>query len=83
MVAISDIHDVVLLFDVLNGFEGLLEPLFEPDAHLVMAQFVENSNETFQSGVTSLVKSAVIKEFIHGILLALDNDCFDQLESCL
>jgi hypothetical protein len=77
VVAIPHIDDVMLLFDVLNRFEGLLEPLFEPDSHLIVAKFVKNSDETFQGCVTSLIKSTVVKEFVHGVLLALDNNSFD------
>ena len=67
----------MLLFDILNRFEGLLEPLFEPDSHLVVAKFLKNSDETFQGGVASLVESTVVKEFVHGVLLALDNNSFN------
>ena len=77
MVTIPHIDDVMLLFNILNRFEGLLEPLFEPDSHLVVAKFVKNSDETFQGGVASLVESTVVKEFVHGVLLALDNNSFN------
>jgi hypothetical protein len=74
VVAVPHVDDVVLLLDVLNWFECLLEPLFESNSHFVMAEFVENPNKTLQSTVASLVKSAVVKELVHSILFALNND---------
>jgi hypothetical protein len=74
VVAVPHVDDVVLLLNVLNWFECLLEPLFESNSHFVMAEFVENSNKTLQSTVASLVKSAVVKELVHSILFALNND---------
>ena len=83
VIAVAHVNHVMYLFDVFDRFECLLEPLFESNSHLIVPYFLKNSNKSFECRVAALVKAAVVEEFIHSVLLALDNNTFNELEGCL
>lgn len=61
----------------LERLEALLEPLLEASPHSEMTYALENSNKVLKGAMALLVKSAVVEELVHSILLSLFNERFE------
>lgn len=80
VLGIAGVAEIVALFEHLDWLEGLLVPLLEADAHLVLTKAVEDPNKVLESCVALAVEAAVGEELVHSVLLTGGYHGFEVLE---